>query len=293
MKNLKISSIAFVIISLIGFSSCEKYLEFDTDDKTSKLVVNSLMDGDSLFSVNVSHSLNILDDGTLNQIESASVKILDANDNLVETLTHTTNGTYIGATKPTPGTTYKVNVSASNYATVTATDKLPTTINILSADTLGIVDANGDSVLQITIKFQDIGGVTNRYMLELFTADIISGTIYINPATFNSNDVSLSGNGIGGDSEASYSQAVFTDNLFDGTIKTLIITTEDTRLYDSFLQITLSNISDPWYEYRRTVNRHLANQGNPFAQPVIVYNNIENGFGIFGARMITRKKISY
>ncbi len=294
MKQIQISTIVFALILFVGVSSCEKYLDFEVKDKTSKLVVNSLMDGDSLFSANISHSLNILDDGELKHIESASVKILDADDNLVEILTHTTNGNYIGATKPLGGISYKIEVSAPDYATVTATDKLPATINIISADTLGKIDADGDSVLQITIKFQDESSVTNRYILELYTADIISGALFMRPASFSSSDISLGGSGgLGGSDTYFYRQAIFTDNLFDGTIKTLVITTEDTRAYDSFLQLTLSNISNPWYEYRRTVEAHLANQGNPFSQPVIVYNNIENGFGIFGGKMSTRKKISY
>jgi len=45
---------------------------------------------------------------------------------------------------------------------------------------------------------------------------------------------------------------------------------------------TLSSVSEDYYKYNVTLAKYEQTQGDPFAQPVQVYSNIENGFGIFG-----------
>ncbi len=37
------------------------------------------------------------------------------------------------------------------------------------------------------------------------------------------------------------------------------------------------------YLYLRTKDVQYANDGNPFAEPINVYSNITNGYGIFGS----------
>ena len=55
----------------------------------------------------------------------------------------------------------------------------------------------------------------------------------------------------------------------------------------SGIRIYLHNISKSYYYYRTSLELYQNTSGNPFAQPVQVYSNIENGFGIFAGSQIT------
>ena len=44
--------------------------------------------------------------------------------------------------------------------------------------------------------------------------------------------------------------------------------------------VYLISASEDYFRYKRTYSLQEESSGDPFAQPVNVYNNIENGFGI-------------
>ena len=52
----------------------------------------------------------------------------------------------------------------------------------------------------------------------------------------------------------------------------------------SHLEVELSNISRDHYLYLRSLDAFRNADGNPFAEPVIVHNNVENGIRIFRTR---------
>lgn len=43
----------------------------------------------------------------------------------------------------------------------------------------------------------------------------------------------------------------------------------------------LSNLSDHYAKYKQSAEQFINNDGNPFAEPVEIYSNVENGYGIF------------
>ena len=53
------------------------------------------------------------------------------------------------------------------------------------------------------------------------------------------------------------------------------------------VRVYLHNISKSYYYYRTSLELYQSASGNPFAQPVQVYSNIENGFGVFAGSQIS------
>ena len=51
--------------------------------------------------------------------------------------------------------------------------------------------------------------------------------------------------------------------------------------------VTLRTVSEDFYNYKITGSLHDNSSDNPFAQPVNVYKNIDNGFGIFAGYRIS------
>lgn len=282
------SSFVILFLALIGFTSCEKYLEFDEEVLASKLVVNGIINPDSTFKIHISNSLSVIDNADLSIVENANVVIYDGNGGIYETLTYYYNGVYEGNLKPILGDNYTIEVSAPDFVTVTGSTSIPNLVNISQVDTLGVEDVNGYKELKLTIVFQDLPNESNYYLLEILGVDNVSGTIYETPMQIRSDDVTL-GLDNGGYSE----QVYFTDELFDGETKTLVIYVEDSRDYDDYIEVRMTSLTQDLERYARTYQAYQNTYGNPFSQPVQVYNNIENGFGIFAGYQVSRKKITF
>jgi hypothetical protein len=80
----------------------------------------------------------------------------------------------------------------------------------------------------------------------------------------------------------------FDDRFFDGSEYTLELAWLDSEGIhippDGYtFQVNLWSVSEEYYKYRLTLQKQKDQMKDPFAQPVQVYNNIENGFGAFGA----------
>ena len=43
----------------------------------------------------------------------------------------------------------------------------------------------------------------------------------------------------------------------------------------------LKSVTKDYYWYQRSINNYYNSEGNPFAEPVVIYTNITNGRGIF------------
>ena len=119
----------------------------------------------------------------------------------------------------------------------------------------------------------------NYYMLEVFETD----TFYPSDSGINYYYLFIDDPAIGEKQNAI--AVLFNDEFFNGKSYRLTVK------FDSYLlnanpgypvYVKLTSVNEDFYLYKKTFAAHLNNQGNPFAEPVQVYNNIKNGFGIFG-----------
>lgn len=280
---------ALTLFFILGISSsCEKYLDFEGEYKTPKIVINSKITPDSTFKVHISRSLNIVDNGQLSAISNATVTLLDAYDNAIETLVYDADGFYLGANSPAANQTYKIRVSAPDYTDVSANTFIPNIVTILSVDTSSYVNTDGDTLMKLKIVFSDNGANADYYQIRLGYGLNFSGQFYYNPVTLTSNDVSL-----GLEQNEFVDFASFTDELFNGSTKTLEISCYNYSSYYDFLQINIITASKDIYLYDKTLATFSNTNGSFFAEPVQVYTNVKNGFGIFGGYQTTRFKINF
>jgi hypothetical protein len=57
--------------------------------------------------------------------------------------------------------------------------------------------------------------------------------------------------------------------------------------YKTVVYFKLHSISKEFFRYIETLNLYNKNFGNPLTDPVAVYSNINNGYGIFGAASVS------
>lgn len=285
-KLFRILSFILIVLTSVIFFQCEKYIEFDDEIKDPKIVLNSQINPDSSFKVNLTRSLSVIDDGELSVIENALVEVYDQNNTFLEQLTYIGDGNYLGMQKPSVGQSYSVSAQANNYENVSAITSVPPSVPIIAVDTFSFSDPSRGDLMSISIQFNDPSG-DNYYVLEVLEGDTAFGAYYY-PMYFTSDDIALD---LGNDNYTS--AATFTDELFDGSSKTLEIELQNVSMYVDYLEIRLTSASKDLYDYERTQEAYQFSNGDPFAQPVQVYSNIEGGFGIFAGDQVDKHQIIF
>ena len=294
--------IYFIICISFLYISCEKVIPFEGDVTIPKLVINSIFENDSTFKVHVSSSRSVVDTASFQNISDATILIKDENDNIIETLNHQENGFYIGQTYPSQNQIYTLEINHPNYTNISASDSLPSPITINNVDTSTIIDPIRGNRLQISMNFDEPENTQNYYLIETFSVNeylIIKGLDTTEYELDTAQQYMLLTDEVfqnGGSPRRK--QGIFNDLLFNGQNKTLEfeIPFEDINGIENGYEwsyktksarVYLHNISKSYYYYRTSLELYQSASGNPFAQPVQVYSNIENGFGVFAGSQIS------
>ena len=292
----------FLLSILLVYISCEKVIPFDGDVNTPKLVINSVFESDSIFKVHVSSSRSVIDTASFNNIDDAIVSIKDDNENIIETLNHIENGFYIGQTFPQENQTYILEVNHPDYADITASDSLPSPITINSVDTSTIIDPINGNRLQISMNFDDPENTQNYYLIETYSVNeylVIKNSDTTEYELDTTKQFMVLTDEVFQNGGSPWrEQGLFNDLLFNGQNKTLELEIPNDSWSGSedgydwsyqtlTLRLYLHNITLSYYYYRTSLELFQNASGNPFAQPVQVYSNIENGFGVFAGSQIS------
>jgi hypothetical protein len=271
------------ILFLVVLCACELIVDIDVPFEHAQLTVNSFFNPDSVWKATVSINRHILDDSPLIKIGNA-VLVVYADDLPIDTLIHQYEGNYRSDEKPLIGKSYEIRVSAPDYEPVSARSETPLPAGITSF-TLNSVIVDNRNDVTIRIKFNDDGAHKNYYQISLDAE-----SEHIDPNTgetdYSRYPVFLETD----DPENTpYNQYLLIDNsilvkdiLFSGKEADISIKSQDfSAVYADRVIVTLRTLTEEYYNYVTTSELQEVTSGDPFAQPVNVYNNIEHGFGIF------------
>lgn len=138
MKTIKNNTYALILVLAVLttiFWSCENPIDFDGEQMTPLIVMNSLISPDSTFKVQLSKSKFFLkDNDTFDPINNANVKLF-VNDTLYETLAFSESGNYNASYVPKVGDNVKLTAEYSNMSTVSAVTAIVKPAQISSIDT--------------------------------------------------------------------------------------------------------------------------------------------------------------
>lgn len=280
-------------------TSCSLIVDVNvTDDNANRLVTNALQTPDSVWDVHLTRSNYILSPLGRNffPVDFAKVHI-EGSDGTSEELelAGSQTGRFKGHSYPKPGQSYRITVTPTGLDGVTAEMKMPSTIPIIDLEWDSAAMNSQSShyeyygYVPLRITFTDPPEEKNFYGLqtyyyyarhipsqngqqELRDTVVVEGIIYnIDPniATKNEN------------------VSRFTDESFPGKTYTAncvsrygpYIFNRDDLLW---IDVRLVTMSEGFYKYVETIDLGNRVAGDPFAQPVPVYSNVSNGFGIFG-----------
>lgn len=290
MKNI---SIYFVFSICTAFMlSCEKEIDYNGPSGDPRLVLNGIIEMDSTLKLHIERSVFFLansSDG--NVINDASVNLKNLSTNETYLLNESTAGLgdYEFPFTVTPNTSYSVTVTHSDFPSISAEMSTLSKIEILSVDTTSYEHQYGNR-LKYEIKFNDPGAQENYYLLRINVTETNNwgggeniytypiGLATQDPAVDNSENTSIDG------STYDVDYLTFKDATFNGTMKTLRVqsyfpyygSSENTPN----IEVQLVSMNKDTYLYFKSVNLYF--QQDFFSEPVKVFSNILNGFGIFG-----------
>lgn len=276
------------LILLTFLFSCSKEIDIPFDEGYQKMVLNSLFSPNEPISINISTSMNILANSESNQLFQKKYNLYE-NDSLI--FSKTTLSDNISGPFPSEGKIYRITVETEEYGNIVAIDTCPKKVLITEAKIempIGF-DEFGMPISQANITFEDPVNECNYYELIIYQKQ---GDEIVYCTELSSNDEIIINEG---DSDYLPTTIFFSDKIKNGETITLHI-----KLNLSFIQengeylpnetfVILRSISQNYYSYRKYWTRHFYNQnklGDPLdvlflGEPIEMYTNIENGFGIF------------
>jgi hypothetical protein len=286
---MKIPAACQIVLLTMVFGSCSLVVDVDVPIQEPRLTVNSLFTPDSVWSVALNNSRNILDKETFFMPRTVSeVVILDESENIISTLHQNGFGVYRSAEKPEEGKTYYIRISSPNQNSVTARGAIPKPVSILSIKTDTIItekDFGPHQVVVTEIRLKDPANETNYYRFNLYTKLVHEYIRYDTQETVRDTTTFILG--LGEDSpellEGTLPQSIISDTKFNG--KEVTIRLMPFLPYYGYTvveaAIVIHSLSEEYFKYMTTLELQHNTDGDPFAQPVKVFNNINNGFGIF------------
>ena len=283
-----------ILLAVTLLVGCDMTRTLDPGDRDHdpKLVLQERFQPGQPWEIAVSHSVGAFESGEITDeqfsVKSATVEVFRGDTKLGTLSRDTLNRSSTTDFTPEPGVDYTVRASALGLDTVHATDHIPPLPPVRLS-----TEGSDSTRLTLQLTIDDSGAADNYYeivleshldrdSLETLRRRVIFETQ--NQAILNEMSGSVN---LGEENTYRGSEALFTDALFNGQSYTvnLQLPNEYRRAEtDVTYVLQLRTLSADTYQYLST--RQLADRTgeNPFASPVDVEGNVEDGYGLVGGR---------
>lgn len=286
-------SLYLIFFSSLVLFSCVKEIQFTGSSTKPRLVLNGILEVDSTLKIYLERSVFFLDntpisDYTISSGATVTVRNLNTNETFV--LSQGINGLYEFPTVVAPNTNYTISVSHPDYDPISSEMRTLSKIDISSIDTSSFMTNYGLRT-RYNMKWNDPVNEENYYIVSVmsYSPDGEEG-YYEYPLQLNSQDPSVEQFGsteieIGGGNQNDPEYLVLSDKSFNGTIKELVFSSVHIGPSqwggdNSTYVVTLLSMNKETYLYTKSKNNFT--NDDFFSEPVKVFSNILNGFGIFG-----------
>ena len=293
-----------LLLLLTALPACEQVIEPDLPEHRPRLVLQAFFTFDGVWTAHVGRSFRMLDlrlaPYESRTVADAEVELL-AGDRVVSELafSYSAQAYLFDGDSLEAGETYSLQVSAPGFEAIRATDAVPrpvpTSILWFRAPASSR-SGSGSGDFSVKLEIEDPPGEENYYQVSLYRVFAGRGASRIE-YSFSTNDPSiLADNSVDGSpfEEGGFEGGApyFRDTLFDGRTHRIELSTDfgsqiprsrdpESESDLSGIHLQVLYISEAYYEYLKSARLHDYTQDNPFAEPLNVQGNVENGYGIF------------
>ena len=290
-------TIYYIIVTALIAASCEKIIDINLPDKDRKIVLNSVINPDSVLSVYLYQSKSILENNNPLFLEDAVAEVFQEGVS-VGTMEYSGYGKYVlPGFFPSVGRLYRIEVNHPVLGAVQSEISVPSPVEILKVDTSRSIGEYGNQVFKMKVKIADPSDEINYYALSISQTSRVldpeTGGFLDSTATMNTYFRLLTDddNGFGGDfvdQGLSYyvnDKLFFPDTYFaaHGGLRELDLEYFIFSVDSVEVEVRLDHVDPSYYFYSVSKQKYYQANGNPFSEPVQVFNNIDNGFGLFTA----------
>jgi hypothetical protein len=289
---MKKQCILFGFAFLMGFSSCNQFLEVELPGQEPRLVLNAILEHTDTIKVSLTQSRGILEGeeyGNFDQIKDGEVFFRTENgeilplvfiekENPFESLSYyaLTGYDFVSDEK------YEIFAESPGLKPISSQTIFPKNIPIKEVTYVNL-GASGVSdnynLIEFTIKFEDPIG-SNFYGLD----GDIAGKSTIEENSFYYSELYPSPVNPIYEKDYLGEEFLFTDVILRGDESEMVFRTTLPKDYDLEVTINLLHVSESYYRYFESTALQSYTSGDFLAQPVLVFNNIKNGLGVFSAR---------
>jgi hypothetical protein len=232
--------------------------------------------------------------GSIQDVYNGDMKLFE-NNNFIGTLVYMPDSDFyiLPFINYVVGSTYKITASNPNYAIISAEDKMPSKPIIQSTSITRRSkklkqDFDQDAWYdEVKITMMDNASTSDYYSFNFVNQieQLNSFNKNFEPKYSLDNDFDTESEifDIGGSQGFYFSKMYMKDANFNGKQKSITIYLRSIKGLDSlrpwFIQV--ENLSETGYKYEKTKTLYQNNNGNPFSEPVQVFNNVVGGNGIF------------
>jgi hypothetical protein len=297
---MQLRNICIIFFGGMFFACGPMVTEVELPDESGKICVMAYPEADSMWRIGITKGQHILSSAQeFDDIRQAEVTILENGEILAELnyqqpASGTHNGMFVNDQIIEAGKTYQLQVKAPGFVEVNASCKLPEPVAILKAEILS--DEMEDYKLPIQIEFNDPPGEVNFYELVMLTT-----IIRYNPQTGDPYFLSHY-NSFVLTQDPLYCQKTqpfdflepvpiplpvfFSDDGLDGQSIKIVgkieaYSSPTNNMEEIERAIILRSVTREYFLNKQTKELQEATANDPFAQPVQVFSNISNGYGIF------------
>ncbi len=293
MKYIPFIFIIFVI-------ACEQVVDIEVPEHDAQLVLSSFYEtGDSEVIAYLTKSLPINSNEDVHEVLDATAKLYE-NDVLLEQFLSepdTVGYNFAGwndslnmpilepeiqpvykldLTAPLQADkTYKITVEAPGFESASANQRLPLPpeINEVNYKPMSRTSVDGYLMDAFEIKLSDVPDEDNYYEFDIYRSWDNSG----NPNEWDR----MWTESLSPGTEQGDRGVLLKDDLFENGSYSIevLVWPEDTSYVD--FKVEVKSISRDKYLFSKSLNAYYNAQDNPFAEPVIIHTNVENGQGIF------------
>ncbi|MAN50278.1 MAG: hypothetical protein CMD04_05630 [Flavobacteriales bacterium] len=288
----------FIVFTFFGCEEMSTVIDIDLPEHNPLLVVNSVPEIKDYVRVYISHSLDPLSNNQYKFLDDATVLL--KYDNIIDTALFVQSSSeepcYYNVPNLIEGKTYTLEAYHHDYPTANSTISVPFGVAIENVQ----VDSLYEN--RILLNFSIIDPIEENYYYLRFT---IKQNGKWKTTAFESSDPSFDDRGLIDDGQISGRKILFNDQLFNNSKKSfdvnLIIKNNDSddqfsldndniNLSIDSVKIHFFTITESYYKYHLSRKMQDRNENNPLnnllgTEPVVVYNNINNGYGVFGVRV--------
>ncbi len=270
---------------LVATFSCEKEANIKVPNQEAKLVVTCFISPiDTDVVVNLSLSKPIYAQSTNATVNDATVILSNGVNSIVIPYKNNTQGVYrasLSSFAISYNTSYYLTVNTPDGKSVSASTTVPPSQfpNFTVSQSV-MTNANNNQTFNISCSVDDISGTNNYYRLTSANRQF-DATTQTDTSTTSDYDVKF-----------------FNDSQHDG--QTINASTSNFNYssgsvpnYYRARRVILINCNKDYYLYNSTALNSGLSSDNPFGEPVIIYSNINGGYGCFGAYTARYKDIIY